>query len=103
MRYMVHVNDGVVEVPFEEPFGSTAINIAEIIANKSGTTVTVEVIPEEKKDMVEIVRCADCKLRRAFVNASGRYIEMCEEHDIQVDGDFYCPLGPLNKEEHDDE
>ncbi len=103
MKYMVHINDGIVEVPFEEPFGSTAIGIAEILANKTDSTVTVEVIPEKKKDMVEVGRCADCKCRKELINSSGRLFLMCGEHDIQVDGDFYCPLGILNKEEHDDE
>ena len=67
MKYMVHINDGIVEVPFEEPFGSTAIGIAEILANKTDSTVTVEVIPEKKKDYPSFSFISFCVIYLYFI------------------------------------
>ncbi len=96
MKYIVRESDYPMEFPDEQK--NTAITLAEVMASK-GRKVSIEVVADDavEKDMVEVTRCADCKMRHMYVNPSGRLVQECEEHGIEVNGDFYCPLGPLNR------
>lgn len=98
MKYIVRENEYPME--FSDEQKNTAITVAEALVKK-GRKVTIEIIDHEepKKDIVEVTRCPDCSLYKSYVNPSGRFVEFCSEHEIEVNGDFYCPLGGLNRKE----
>lgn len=98
MKYIVRENEYPME--FSDEQKNTAITVAEVMASK-GRKVSIEVVvdDEPKRDLVEVTRCPDCSLHKSYVNPSGRLVEVCSEHEIEVNGDFYCPLGALNRKE----
>lgn len=98
MKYVVTENGYPME--FGDEQRNTAITVAEVLVKK-GRKVTIEIFnhDEPKKDIVEVTRCPDCKLHESYINQAGRFVEICTEHDIEVNGDFYCPLGGLNRKE----
>ena len=98
MKYIVRESDYPMEFPDEQK--NTAITLAEVMASK-GRKVSIEVVADDvvEKDMVEVTRCPDCKLYEAYVNSSGRLVQLCTENEIEVSGDFYCAFGELNRKE----
>jgi hypothetical protein len=93
MRYIVYIDS--VDVAFDD--ANTAISYAEISANH-GKQVLIKIEPAEEESE-KTVFCPDCSCYKSYVNANGRLIQMCEAHDIEVSGDFYCAWGELNKRE----
>lgn len=53
-----------------------------------------------KKELEEVCHCADCKNFKLY-EEDGEWKHICEAHDLEVSGDFYCAWGVLNKKEEE--
>ena len=57
----------------------------------------------ESADVVEVVRCKDCKHHEELLNNNDENV-LCWVHDIDVivDGNGYCSYGERKDQEHED-